>query len=123
MEANPKFLAQPHNPSALTEARRRSGRRRIPVRASAMLLLTVSAAPLLVGCENPSVDEQSFISLEHAAQWIVDHECDDLGARQGEFGISMSGQPIQMTFKCDNGATFDIAQYADGSFKAKAIDQ
>lgn len=95
--------------------------RRLP-RVSATIVLAVAASAFLAGCTEESLEEQSFVSLDHAGQWIVDHKCDSVGARQGHFGVSMDGLPMQMTFACDNGAKFDVHQLTDGTFRAKPLD-
>lgn len=84
-------------------------------------LLAITASAVLAGCADEPVEEQTFVSLEHAAQWIVDHECDSYGAQQGEYGISMEGRPIQMIFACDNGLKFDVGQLTSGDFRAKPL--
>ncbi len=101
--------------------------RRAAPEKRARLAITVSLliAVTLSGCgAKGKLEDQKFVSVQEAAQWIVDNECDHSGAQQGYPGYDMeSGGIGHIDYMCDNGSTYSIDHYKDGFFRAKQTNK
>lgn len=90
-------------------------------RASRTIVVSLLVAVTLSGCAaKGKLEDQKFVSVQVAAQWIVDNECEQNGAQQGYPGYDMDTGGIgHIDFMCDNGKTYSIDHYKDGFFRAK----
>jgi predicted small lipoprotein YifL len=90
-------------------------------RACQAIVVSLLVAATLSGCgAKGKLEDQKFVSVQEAAQWIVNNECDHSGAQQGYPGYDMeSGGIGHIDFMCDNGSTYSIDHYKDGFFRGK----